>query len=195
MAKIGDDLTIELINGAAQITDAWDVTDARTVKLWDRLLSAGKTVRIVGNSDAHVPEGVGCVWNAVSAPRCTEKSILAALWKGHNYVSEAPALKFRCGGKMMGDRVTPRGDTLRFAIAAADVLGLREVRLVTRAGRVAKRWPLDERPTLRTTHEQRVSPRSQYFRLEVEAFDGRPCCRPCNPYGWTHKRTPSSPQS
>lgn len=173
VADIGDDLTIELINGAVQIIDAWDVTDARTVKLWDHLLSLGKTVRVIGNSDAHIPEAVGCAWNAVFTPRCTEKGVIAALWKGHNYLSEAPALSFRTYGIMMGGRIKPHGSSVRFNIAAADVDGLREVRLVTRNGKVAKHWQLDDQIDFKTTHTQRITNRSLYFRLEVEAFDGK----------------------
>jgi hypothetical protein len=45
---LGGDFTIELINGANNILDCYDITDERAIALWDRHLSQGKTVRGMG---------------------------------------------------------------------------------------------------------------------------------------------------
>ena len=144
------------------------------MKLWDKLLSAGKTVRAIGNSDAHLPEAVGSVWTALLTKTVNEKSILKTLWAGHQYVSDGPALDFRCGNKRMGDRVVLRGKALRFKLAAADGVGLRQVRLIGRDGKIVKCWPMAGEPFFKTTHLQtKLSRRSLYFHLEVESSDAR----------------------
>ena len=74
----------------------------------------------------------------------------------------------------MGDEVPMRGSSLKFQVAAADVAGLREVRLITRRGQLAKRWQLEGKTLLKTTHQQRrLSRQNRYFRLEVDSCDGR----------------------
>ena len=77
---LGGDFTIELINGANNILDCYDITDERAIALWDRHLSQGKTVRGMGNTDAHLPQAIGDAWNGLVLKRPSKRKVLDALW-------------------------------------------------------------------------------------------------------------------
>lgn len=170
--QLGHDFAIEIVNGVHQIFDAWDQTDEQAVALWDEHLSQGKTVRAVGGSDAHMPQGVGCVWTAVYAKRCTRHAILDELKQGHGYVSDGPALDFRSGRAQMGDAIRPRGRSARVSIHVADIGGLREIRLISN-GSVVERRLCQGATRVRETWTHAVKRRPTYLRLEVESMDSR----------------------
>ena len=164
---------MEIMNGANQIFDCWDITDARSVELWDKLLCRGKIVYAMGNSDAHLVHGVGSVWNGVFSPRCNKRSVLESLRAGRNFVSDAPVINISAGRAQMGDVVRPRaGSNLTFRIAAADTAGLYQVKLI-KNGRVIKRVLGRERKVLRLKHDVRFAGREFYIRAQVAALDGR----------------------
>ena len=164
---------MEIMNGANQIFDCWDITDARSVELWDKLLCRGKIVYAMGNSDAHLVHGVGSVWNGVFSERCNKRSILEALRGGRNFVSDAPLINITAGRTKMGQIVRPRtGSSLTFRIAASDTAGLYQLRLI-KNGRVIKRVDGRERKVLRLKHSERFTGRAFYIRAQVAALDGR----------------------
>ena len=73
---LGDDFSIEVINGANNIFDCYDITDEMSIELWDKHLSQGKTVRGMGNTDAHLYQAIGDVWNGVLIERPTRKKVI-----------------------------------------------------------------------------------------------------------------------
>src|SRR5690606_10906971 len=59
LEKLPDPFLMEICNGANNIVSAFDFTDESAIELWDRLLTMGKTVHAMGNTDAHSPCGIG----------------------------------------------------------------------------------------------------------------------------------------
>jgi hypothetical protein len=169
--RIGDDFAMEIVNGAHQVFDAWDTTDANAVALWDRHLSLGKRVRAVGGSDAHMPQGVGCVWTAVFADQCRRRTVLRELAAGHCYVSDGPALDLSCGGARMGDAVE-RSEPLELQVEAFDVEGLHRVSLVSQGAQIHT-WRCEGSPRVSETWAWRPDASARYVRLEVLSADCR----------------------
>ncbi len=171
LRSLPDPFLMEILNGANQTGTAFDGTDADAIRLWDELLLTGRRVHALGNSDAHAPHGIGCVWNGVWAPRCDEAAILRAAATGRLFVSEAPLLDLRVGAAGMGCRAGPRSAAGPVRIRAADAQGLLRVRLVA-DGRVRRTWHPDGRPLLTADCPVPRGTR-RYLRLEAIATDGR----------------------
>jgi hypothetical protein len=176
LLKLGPEFNMEIINGANQMLDCFDVTDESSVKLWDRLLCAGRRVHAMGNTDAHLPHCIGSVWNGVFASKLTKNAVIAALKKGRHFVSEAPLIymEVKSGGRraQMGQmlRVTGGRATLRFH--AADSIGLQILRIV-QEGKTIREIDLRRKPTVDGTISLKVGPRSRYVRVECNAKDWR----------------------
>ena len=170
---LGDDFTMELINGANNIFDCFDITDRWSVELWDRFLCQGKVVRGMGNTDAHLPQAIGDVWNGVSVDRLTKKSVLDAFWAGHFFVSDAPFINLRCGRSQMGDTVRKRkGSSVEVRFECVDSMGLQQVRIVADGKVVKEIWPKDEQ-VVKGTHRLRFRSGTSYIRVECFARDNR----------------------
>ena len=170
---LGDDFTMELINGANNIFDCFDITDRWSVKLWDRFLRQGKVVRGMGNTDAHLPQAIGDVWNGVSVDRLTKKSVLDALWAGHFFASDAPFIDLRCGRSQMGDTVRRRKDSsIEVRYECVDSIGLQQVRIVADGKVVKEIWPRDEQ-VVKGTQKLRFGSGTSYIRVECFARDNR----------------------
>jgi hypothetical protein len=162
---------MEIINGANNIVTAFDYTDQSAVELWDELLTTGRRIHAMGNTDTHSPHGIGMVWNGVLAPRCDQPSILRALSAGKSFASEAPLLHLAVGRTVMGGQVRDRADAGPAKFTVADSRGLLRVRLVA-DGKVRKTWHLDGDTTL--TADWNV-PKSikRCVRIEAISIDGR----------------------
>jgi len=174
---LGEEFAIEIINGANNIFDAFDVTDAITLEVWDCHLCRGKKVIAFGNTDAHLPQAIGDVWNGVFVPRAEKKLVLEALRAGHHFVSDAPFMQFvaRAEGRVagMGDtlKVAP-GAKVEFSYECADSRGLAEVRLV-RNGHAWKCMEVTRRQHVEGVITDRVRAGHSYYRLECFAIDQR----------------------
>ena len=44
---LGEEFAIEIINGANQVFDCFDITDEMAIKLWDKHLCRGKKVSLI----------------------------------------------------------------------------------------------------------------------------------------------------
>jgi hypothetical protein len=171
--RLGEDFTIEVINGANNIFDCCDITDAMSVALWDRHLGQGKVVRAMGNSDAHLPQAIGDVWNGILAERADRAQVMEALWAGRFFASDAPFVALRSGRTAMGGILRRRpGAWVVFHYECVDSLGLQQIRAIA-DGRVVA----DERPRDRTVVKGAVRLRfpggRSYLRLECYARDNR----------------------
>ena len=170
---LGDDFTIEIINGANNLFDCYDITDEWSVALWDKHLCMGKTVRGMGNTDAHLPQAIGDVWNGVFAKRLTKKSVIDAFWAGHFFVSDAPFINLTCGESTMGDTVKVRkGGSVEIGYECADSLGLQRVRVVVDGKAAEELWPKHER-VVKGSHKVAFKGGKSYARVECLAQDGR----------------------
>jgi len=173
LETLGDDFTIEVINGANNIFDCWDVTDAISVALWDRHLTQGKTVRGMGNTDAHLYQAIGDVWNGVLIEHPTRERVLAELWAGHFFASDAPFVHLRCGRALMGDTVRKRKPgRVQVRYECVDSLGLRLVRLVS-GGQVVEEIRPQEARVVKGTCGLEYPGKATYVRLECFASDNR----------------------
>lgn len=169
LEKIPSPFLMEICNGANNIVTAFDYTDDSAVKIWDKLLTLGRVVHALGNTDAHTPHGIGIVWNGVYARRCNQKAILGSLTKGASFVSNGPLIHIAMGGVGMGRRLRG-GRRPLLNLTAVDSRGLTRVRVVG-DGKVLATWLLDEAVEFR----RRVKVPSRirrYVRVEVRSSDG-----------------------
>jgi len=170
---LGDDFTIEVINGANNIFDCYDVTDEMSVELWDHHLSQGKTVRGMGNTDAHLHQAVGDVWNGVMLKRPTKSKVIDELWAGHFFASDAPFVNATSGKAGMGDALKKRrGSTVDVRFECVDSLGLQLVRVVADGKVVKEIWPRHDQ-VVKGSHKLRFRGGRSYVRVECQARDGR----------------------
>jgi len=180
---LGDTFAIEIINGANQVYDCYDITDEMSIALWDEHLCRRKVVTALGNTDAHLCEAIGDVWTAVFPEEFSKEGILDAVRRGRAFVSDAPLvdLTVQCdGGPIagMGQTLTRRprssGETgpLTVRVLAADSLGLAEVRLI-RDGKVINSWQPDGDRVVSRAVADTHADGARYYRLECFAKDGR----------------------
>ncbi len=167
------EFAIEVINGAHKIYRAFDQFDETAVKVWDRLLNDGRHVTALGCSDAHVPEGLGCVWTGVTGATPEPDSIIKKLIKGRCFASEASLLDISLQGRPMGSTVKIDQSTdMLIKYRVADAAGLQSVRLVAN-GNVIEEIQADARSLIEG--EWAVNPKltPAYYRLESRATDDR----------------------
>ena len=170
---LGDDFTMELINGANNIFDCFDITDEWAVALWDEHLCQGKTVRGMGNTDAHLPQAIGDVWNGVFVDRLTKNNVLASLWAGHFFASDAPFVNLMCGRSQLGDVLTrKKGASVEVRYECVASLGLQRVRVVADGKVVRDLWPTHDQ-IVKGSYKMRFRGGNSYIRVECFARDTR----------------------
>ena len=171
--QLGDDFTIEVVNGANNIFDCYDVTDELSIALWDKHLCQGKVVRGMGNSDAHLHQAIGDIWNGVLATRLSRKQVLDALWAGHFFASDAPFINVNCGRSTMGDTVKKRkGSAVEVKYTCVDSAGLQRVRVIADGKVVKDLWPKHD-PIVKGSYRMRFKGGHAYIRVECTAKDNR----------------------
>jgi hypothetical protein len=162
---LGDSFAMEVINGANKIFSAYDEFDAAAVKIWDKLLCAGKRVTGLGGSDAHDPEGLGCVWTGVFAEKLTPESIIAALRAGKCFASEAALIGF-------SGELSAKGSKITLRYRAADSAGLNSLSVVSNGAVVTEIYLRGQALADGELTFDIKGPRA-YFRLEAVSSDGR----------------------
>ena len=170
---LGDEFAMEVINGANKIVHAYDAFDAKAVRIWDRLLSAGRRVSALGGSDAHGPYEIASVWTGVFAARRTASSIIIALNKGLCFASEASMLEFSCSGQPMGAMIRKRkGANLELRFRVVDAAGIASVRVISQ-GKVVNKVHAKGQTVVHGSFTRKVGPHPTYYRLESTASDDR----------------------
>jgi predicted metal-dependent phosphoesterase TrpH len=175
---LGDNFTIEIINGANQIFDCWDITDQMSVELWDKHLKQGKHVTALGNTDAHLPHAVGDVWTGILADELSMEAMMDGVKRGSAFVSDGPIVDLTAevdGTNIagLGQTLKPDGKAVTLRILAADVTGLQTVRLI-RDGEVIREWnPAGADAVSDSLADVDAGPNTHYYRLECRATDGR----------------------
>ena len=171
--KLAEPFHMEIVNGANQFFDPWDITDVQSVQLWDKLLTQGKIVYALGNSDAHMVHGIGSVWNGVVSERCNKRAILNSIHQGRCFVSTGPLINLTANRTGMGQTIRPRrGSNITFRVAVAEAAGIYQVRLI-KNGRVVKHVAGREQVLVQINHRERFVGQSFYLRAEVVAVDSR----------------------
>lgn len=170
---LGDEFAIEIINGANQIFDCFDITDEMSIKLWDEHLCQGKRVTGLGCTDAHLPQAIGDVWTAVFCSPLTKENVLDALWKGHCFVSDAPLVNITLNGAQMGDVVHIQSPcTTALHYECADSRGLSHIRVIKNGKCIEEIFP-DGKVKADGVIEDRFESGKSYYRLECFAIDQR----------------------
>jgi len=170
---LGEEFAIEIINGANQVFDCFDITDQMSIELWDKHLCQGKRVTGLGNTDAHLPQAIGDVWTAVFCEPLTKENVIDALWKGHCFASDAPLVNITLNDAQMGDVVyLAAGSTAALHYECADSHGLSEVRIIKDGQCIEKISPIDN-VKVEDTIEIRFDGGKSYCRLECFALDQR----------------------
>jgi hypothetical protein len=171
LEELPDPFLMEICNGASNIVNAFDYTDESAQELWDHLLTMGRRVHAMGNTDAHAPHAIGMVWNSVYAEQCEQEAILAALRAGRSFVSDAPLIHIGLGEAEMGQTAQPSDRRSTLKITAVDSRGLASVRVVGDSEPL-EQWLLNGETVL--TKSLRI-PRGvrRYVRAEVRSRDGR----------------------
>jgi len=170
---LGDEFAIEIINGANQVFDCFDITDEMSIELWDKHLCQGKRVTGLGNTDAHLPQGIGDVWTGVFCEPLTKENVIDALWKGHCFASDAPLMNVTLNGAQMGDVVyLPAGGTAALHYECADSRGLSEVRIIKDGQCIENISPISN-VKAEDTIEIRFDGGKSYYRIECFALDQR----------------------
>ncbi len=149
----------------------WDDADRQTVDWWQGALSRGRRVRLVGGSDAHKIGSERSPVNCVYAESRDAPSILAALRKGHSYVSEnarTANIAFCCPGGMMGDTVTYAPGTV-FALRVDNATAGSRVRVITDMGVEVESETRGGRLRIDVPMQRRL-----FYRVEVVKSDGLP---------------------
>lgn len=171
LEKLPSPFLMEVCNGASNVINAFDFTDASARILWDGLLRKGRKVHALGNTDAHAPHSIGIVWNGVFASRCAERDVLAAIRAGRSFLSDGPLLQTTLGRAGMGMDASAADRQNGLRITAVDSEGLRSIRVIA-DGRLLMEFDARNRPFW----ERRVAlPRRvrAYVRVEATASDAR----------------------
>lgn len=170
---LGDEFAIEIINGANQVFDCYDVTDEQSIELWDKHLSQGKRVTGLGCTDAHLAEAMGDIWTGVFCTTLEKDAVIDAVRKGHCFVSDAPLVRIEMDGATMGDVVRVERDSeVKLSFECADSLGLAVIRVIVN-GEVIETIQPEGEIRVASTVTDRFSGGKSYYRVECLAADRR----------------------
>lgn len=170
---LGNEFAMEIVNGANQVFDCWDVTDERSVQLWDKHLCQGKRVTGLGCTDAHLPQAMGDIWTGVLSDRLHKDAVIDAVRRGHCFVSDAPLLNISANGAPMGDIVHARaGENITLELEWVDSLGLASARVVKDGREIALLAPGGKTRAQKVITDTFAGGKS-YYRAECLAVDRR----------------------
>lgn len=171
--QMDGDFGMEIANGACNLFDYYDVTDAEAIKLWDRLLCTGRRVIGFGNTDAHSVLEFGMVWNGFVETRPTRKNLKRLCKLGRHFISDGPFLFLRVNDTEPGSAFKSRTGKIRLMIEAYDSAGLARLRVI-KNGHVWKTIRIeDEACVMQTQLSDTVEKGKNYYRVEAYALDNR----------------------
>ncbi len=164
---------MEIGNGACNLFDYYDVTDASAVKLWDRLLSSGRRVIGFGNTDAHSVLEFGMVWNGFVGDRPTRKNLKRLCARGRHFVSDGPFVFLRVNDAEMGGKTSAAAGKAKIVVEAYDSAGIARIRVV-KNGRVLKQ-AVNRRQSavFNLALDDAADAQKTFYRVEAYAVDGR----------------------
>jgi hypothetical protein len=173
LMSLGNKFIIEIVNGANNIFDCYDVTDEMAIKIWDKFLSQGKEVIGIGNSDAHLPQAIGDIWTGVLCDKLSKEEILNSVRNGRAFVSDAPVIIVKSGRYIMGDKVyLNKKDKIKINLSCADSFGLSLVRLI-KNGKIFKEYKLNGERFFKMDINTKFDGLNSYYRAECFSKDFR----------------------
>ncbi|MBM3264938.1 MAG: CehA/McbA family metallohydrolase [candidate division Zixibacteria bacterium] len=147
---------------------------------WDRLLTNGGTLFIVGASDNHNDAFLGekIVKTYVHAPSNRPTDIVAGIRAGRVYVAERDQIRmsFSVNGHDMGDRVSTQGGTVRIAISATGKSDIRRILLIGNGQILSTHFP--ESPRFFMEQTLSIPPTLRYLRVIAETADAKTMSNP-----------------
>ena len=164
---------MEIGNGACNLYDYYDVTDANAVRLWDRLLCAGRHVVAFGNTDAHSVLEFGMVWNAFVGTRPTRKNLKGLCAKGRHFVGDGPFVFLRVNDTEMGGKCKVKGGKVKVSLEAYDSVGVAKVRVIKNGKLLKALVNRKESGVFCAEIEDSVDSSPAYYRVEAYAVDNR----------------------
>ncbi len=169
-----DQFAMEVMNGAHKIFRAYDQFDEAAIALWDRLLGSGKRVIGLAGSDAHAPEGIGCVWTGVLGTEgANSESIIKSLKEGRCFASEASLLDFTLQNRPMGSEVKVRkGEDMILNYRIADAYGLQNI-WIKSEGKVIEAMQPAGKTLVEGDVRLKCPKHNTYYRIESQATDDR----------------------
>lgn len=171
--ELSSPFVMEIGNGGENFCDYYDEQDASAVRLWDELLSAGKHVVAVGNSDAHQPFQIGMVWNGLLGGAEEKDLFPERLMQGEGFVSNGPVLNLKAGGEGMGSSVQVGKGKVEIKAEAHESVGISSLR-VRRSGEIIREEKLGgRRRSACLEFTDIVSAGHSYYRAECLSVDGR----------------------
>jgi hypothetical protein len=163
---------IEIGNGAGNMFNYFDVTDAEAVKLWDRLLVDGKKVIGLGNTDAHMAYQLGIIWNGILCQTLDITDIKDTIEKGCLFVSNGPICIIEVEGKRMGDTISSNKEKLDVKLECYDVEGISNLRVI-KNGSIIKDEHFNGDKSVKIEFTDKTSGDRGYFRAESYSIDMR----------------------
>ncbi|MFH1824594.1 MAG: CehA/McbA family metallohydrolase [Candidatus Firestonebacteria bacterium] len=171
--NLGNKFIMEIVNGANNIFDCYDITDEMSIKLWDKFLSQGKEVIALGNSDAHSSQSIGDIWNGVVCNRLNKKDIINAVKNGKAFVSDAPVIVLKSGKYLMGDKIYLKNkNKIKINLTCVDSFGLSLVWLI-KNGRIFKEYKLNDEKVFKININDKFNGLNSYYRAECFSKDFR----------------------
>lgn len=164
---------IEIGNGAANLFDYYDHTDAAALRLWDRLLLSGKRVIGLGNTDAHNIFAMGLIWNGIVGEPPQKNRMDKRISQGNHFVSDAPFIFLKINGAQMGEEVEAASGKIEIEVVAYDSFGLSKLRLKKNGKAFKTEDSTVGSRTLRLKLDDELDAEWAYFRAETFAKDFR----------------------
>lgn len=170
--NLGNTFLMEIGNGASNMFNYFDVTDADAMTLWDRLLVAGKKVIGLGNTDTHMGYQLGILWNGVLCNTLERKDVLNAIEQGHLFVSDGPICLMEVEERKMGDTVTSNTEKLRVKVECYDIEGIANLRVI-KNGEIIQDKHFNGDKSVKIEFSDTMSEATGYYRAESYSVDKR----------------------
>jgi hypothetical protein len=170
--NLGNTVLFEIGNGAGNMFNYFDVTDAEAIKLWDRLLVSGKKVISLGNTDAHMAYQLGIIWNGILCETLDRKEVKNTIEKGRLFVSDGPICIIEVEDRKMGDTITSTKEKLNVKVECYDVEGISKLRVI-KNGEIIKDKDFNGDKSVEIEFSDTTTEDIGYFRAESYSIDKR----------------------
>lgn len=163
---------MEIGNGAGNMFNYFDVTDAEAIKLWDRLLMDGKKVLGLGNTDAHMAYQLGIIWNGILCETLDSIDVIKTIEKGRLFVSDGPICIIEIEDRKMGDTITSNKEKLNVKVECYDIKGISNLRVI-KNGEIIKDKHFNDDKSVEIEFKDTTTEEIGYFRAESYSLDKR----------------------
>jgi len=163
---------LEVINSGGHLFNPRDTVNDSVIRIWDTLLARGRRTLAFGNTDAHVAQKLGAVWNGFIGKIKTREELLSRLKSGNHFVSDGPIVQLQVNDCPMGSKVECSGQPVQIRIEAFDSEGIDQVRLI-RNGKILHQKNYNAKPKIILKFKDKLEKSNTYYRVETETTDYR----------------------